>query len=147
LIFCYQQNEIDNIEEYKYLNIMGGLIHSGNLTEGRNGFTYSKFGEIVRFNLKNSYPLLTTKKMFFKGIFEELMFFIKGQTDSNILANNGVKIWEKNTTREFLDNMNLNYEVGDMGPMYGFQWRHFNANYNGMDKSYQMKGLISLYMY
>jgi dihydrofolate reductase/thymidylate synthase len=144
IIMYTPQEHVDNLEEYKYLNIMGGLLDSGNLTEGRNGFTYSKFGEIIRFNLKNSYPLLTTKKMFFKGIFEELMFFIKGQTDSNILANNGVKIWEKNTTREFLDNMNLKYEIGDMGPMYGFQWRHFNATYNGMDKSYDEKGFDQL---
>jgi dihydrofolate reductase/thymidylate synthase len=140
----YQQNQINNIEEHKYLKIMENLLNDGNMTEGRNGFTYSKFGEIIRFNLKNSFPLLTTKKMFFKGIFEELMYFIKGQTDSNILANNGIKIWEKNTTREFLDNMDLKYEVGDMGPMYGFQWRHFNAEYNGMDKSYENKGFDQL---
>lgn len=144
LTMYYQQNQINNYEEHHYLKIMENILNDGNLTEGRNGFTYSKFGEIVRFNLKNSYPLLTTKKMFFKGIFEELMFFIKGQTDSNILANNGVKIWEKNTTREFLDNMNLNYEVGDMGPMYGFQWRHFNATYNGMEQSYEEKGFDQL---
>lgn len=144
MIIHTPQDEVDNIEEYKYLNIMGNLLNDGNLTEGRNGQTYSKFGEIIRFNLKDSYPLLTTKKMFFRGIFEELMFFIKGQTDSNILLNNGVKIWERNTTREFLDNMDLKYETGDMGPMYGFQWRHFNASYNGMDKSYQNEGFDQL---
>ncbi len=142
--FPKHNGSVDNNEEHTYLEIMDSLITSGHKTQGRNGITYSKFGNMMKFNLE-SFPLLTTKKVFFKGVFEELMFFIRGQTNTNILANNGIKIWEKNTTREFLDNNNLDdYEQGDMGPMYGFQWRHFNAEYSGMNINYAGKGYDQL---
>jgi thymidylate synthase len=67
--------------------------------------------------------------MFWKGIVEELLFFIRGDTDSTKLSNKGIKIWEPNTSREFLDSVGLDYPVGEMGPMYGYQWRHFNKPY------------------
>lgn len=68
--------------------------------------------------------------MFLKGIIEELLFFIKGETDTKKLEEVGVNIWKGNTSREFLDKRGLNhYKEGDMGPMYGFQWRHFGADY------------------
>jgi dihydrofolate reductase/thymidylate synthase len=133
----------NNIEEQKYINVMQSIITSGKYTQCRNGYTYSKFGEILRFNLE-SFPLLTTKKMFFKGIFEELMYFIKGDTNSKHLLDKNIKIWEKNTTKEFIEKCNLPYEEYDMGPMYGFQWRHFNALYNGMNENYDNKGFDQL---
>ena len=69
--------------------------------------------------------------MFWKGIVEELLFFLRGETDSKKLDEKGVKIWNFNTTREFLDNLGLNdYHEGEMGPMYGYQWRNFNKPYN-----------------
>ena len=67
--------------------------------------------------------------MFWKGIVEELLFFIRGDTDTKLLSNKGVKIWEPNTSKDFLNKMNLDYEEGLMGPMYGYQWRFFNKNY------------------
>lgn len=139
----YKTNNIINHEENNYLTIMKNIITNGSLTSGRNGYTYSLFGEILKFKL-SSYPLLTTKKVFFKGVFEELMFFIRGQTNSKILSDKGVKIWEKNTTPEFLNSCNLDYEQYDMGPMYGFQWRHFNAEYNGINYNYDNKGFDQL---
>ena len=134
---------MSNREEQQYIILMNSILSSGKFAPCRNGYTYSKFGNILRFNL-NSFPLLTTKKMFMKGIFEELMFFIKGHTNSKHLFDKGVKIWEKNTTPEFLKKCNLPYEEFDMGPMYGFQWRHFNAPYEGMNTSYEGKGFDQL---
>ena len=114
-----------NSTEQTYLDLLEDVLKSGDRRETRNAVTYSTFGKNLEFDLK-SFPLLTTKKMFLKGIFEELMFFLRGKTDSTELSEKGVKIWEPNTTREFLDKMGFaDRKVGDMGPMYGFQWRNF----------------------
>jgi len=72
---------------------------------------------------------LTTKKMFWKGIVEELLFFIRGETNAKLLSEKGVKIWDDNTTKEFIEKMGLPYEEGMMGPMYGYQWRYYNKPY------------------
>ena len=115
----------NNSEEYQYLNLLEHVLINGERRDTRNAITSSVFGKTLEFNLEK-FPLLTTKKMFLKGIFEELMFFIKGKTDTTELSEKGVKIWEGNTTREFLDKMGFkDRKVGDIGPMYGFQWRNF----------------------
>jgi thymidylate synthase len=134
---------INNNDEEKYLRLMRKLLETGVKEKCRNGFTRSLFGNILEFNL-DRFPLLTTKKTFLAGIFEELMFFIKGQTNAKILSDKGVKIWDKNTSKSFLDKCNLSYEEGDMGPMYGFQWRHFNAEYHGMNHDYSNSGYDQL---
>jgi len=111
--------------EQSYLDLLEYVLNHGERRETRNAITYSTFGKNLEFNLE-TFPLLTTKKMFLKGIFEELMFFIKGKTDTIELSEKGVKIWEPNTSREFLDKMGfIDRKVGDMGPMYGYQWRNF----------------------
>ena len=132
-----------NNDEENYLSLMKKILETGIREKCRNGYTRSLFGNILTFNL-DRFPLLTTKKTFLPGIFEELMFFIKGQTNAKILSDKGVKIWDKNTSKKFIEKCGLNYEEGDMGPMYGFQWRHFNAEYMGMDKNYEGKGYDQL---
>jgi thymidylate synthase len=118
-----------NHDEYNYKNLILNILFDGEKRMTRNAIVYSVFGRMLRFNL-NKFPLLTTKKMFFTGIFEELMFFIRGKTDSTELLKKGVKIWEGNTSREFLDKMGfIDRQVGDMGPMYGYQLRYFNKSY------------------
>jgi len=113
--------------EYQYLNLLYKTLTS-TIRPTRNANTYSYFGDQIRFNLQEGFPLLTSKKMFFKGIIQELLFFIRGSTNSKELEANGVNIWKGNTSREFLDKNGFNsYEEGEMGPMYGFQWRHFNG--------------------
>lgn len=115
--------------EAQYLHTLHELINTGHQRETRNGITYSKFSKTLSWDLADGFPLLTTKKMFWKGIVEELLFFIRGDTDTTKLSNLGVRIWEPNTTREFLDSMGFtNYPVGEMGPMYGYQWRRFNGS-------------------
>lgn len=134
-----------NQEEIAYLDILRDLITKGNVRQTRNSITKTLFSRNLTFDLKNSFPLLTTKKMFFRGIFEELMFFIRGNTNTKILEEKGVKIWKDNTTRTFLDNVGLNhYQEGDMGPMYGYQLRFFNANYKDCNDNYLNKGVDQL---
>ena len=133
-------------DEEGYLNLLRKLLEEGAPRKDRTGVgTLSLFGEQLKFNLENQFPLLTTKKIFTKAIIQEILFFIRGQTDSKILEKENVNIWKLNTTREFLDNRNLHeYEVGDLGPMYGFNWRHFNAEYKGCNKDYKGQGLDQL---
>ena len=78
--------------------------------------------------------------MFLRGIFEELIWFLKGNTNSKILEEKKVNIWKKNSSKEFLELMNLDYEEGDIGNMYGFQWNHFGAEYLGCEQNYDGKG-------
>jgi dihydrofolate reductase / thymidylate synthase len=128
----YKNIQYIDSPEYQYINLVNDIITNGELKYGRNGKTYSLFGPQHIFNLEKGFPLLTTKKMFFRGIFEELIFFINGHTNSKLLEKKNVNIWKDNTTRDFLDNRGLHhYVVGDMGPMYGYNWRHFGSKYNG----------------
>lgn len=113
----------------QYLQLLNVITESGQITNGRNGKTQSIFKSDFMFDLRKGFPLLTTKKMFLRGIVEEFLFFIKGKTDSTELSEKNVKIWEGNTTEEFIKSRGLNYAKGVMGPMYGYQWRHFNAPY------------------
>lgn len=134
--------KIHNKDELHYLRIISDILNAPEKA-GRNGITRSLFGEMLKFNLEK-FPLLTTKRVYFKGVFEELMFFIRGDTNSKKLSEKDVKIWDLNTTKEFIQNCKLDYEEGDMGPMYGFQWRNFNAEYKGMHCDYSGKGYDQL---
>lgn len=120
--------------ENQYLALLQDVLTTGQLRNGRNGNVYSKFGAKLDFDIKNSFPLLTTKQVFWKGVREELLWFIQGSTDAKVLANKGVHIWDGNSTREFLDSRKLvDYRDGELGPVYGWQWRHFNADYIPFD--------------
>jgi thymidylate synthase len=119
-------------EEYQYLNLIENILENGHWEDGRNGKTKSIFGDSMRFSLKdNKIPILTTKKTAWKTCLKELLWFIRGETDAKLLEEQGVHIWDGNSSREFLDSrgLNLNPE-GMLGPIYGYQWRNFNANYN-----------------
>ncbi len=122
---------ICNHEEKQYINLLNKIIHSGHLEIGRNGETYSVFGECMRFSLKdNKIPILTTKKVAWKTCLKELLWFIGGKTDNKLLKDQGVHIWDANSTREFLDSVGLEkYDVDELGPIYGYQWRNFNKPY------------------
>lgn len=138
---------IKNKEEQSMLDTLSRLVNKSHKKDDRTGVgTQSLFGERFEFDLtNNTFPLMTTRKMFMKGIFEELMLYIRGQTDSKILENKGVHVWAGNTTREFLDNRNLQHlPVGDMGPSYGFLFRHFGAEYKTCESDYTKKGVDQL---
>ena len=131
--------------EYQYLNMLNEIITTGDKRQTRNAVTYSIFDTKLVFDVSERFPLLTTKKMFTKGIIEELLFFLKGNTDSKHLEEKGVNIWKGNTTREFLDARGLSkYKEGDIGPMYGYSWRFFGADYKGCDHNYSGEGFDQL---
>jgi len=130
--------------ENKYLRLLSKILNEGEKRHTRNAITYSIFDEQLVFDIQDGFPLLTTKKMFWKGIVEELLFFIRGHTDSKLLEEKGVNIWKENTSKEFLKKCNLPYREGDMGEMYGWNWRHFNTEYKGCDKDYTGKGFDQL---
>lgn len=99
----------------------------------------------MRFNLRDQFPLLTTKRVFWRGVAEELLWFIKGSTDARLLQNKNIRIWDGNSTREFLDGMGFkDREEGDLGPVYGFQWRHFGAKYTDCHGNYDGQGIDQL---
>jgi len=133
-------------EEYQYLDAIREIIEKGEATGDRTGVgTRSMFGKQMRFDLSKSFPLLTTKRTFWRGVLEELLWFVKGDTNANHLSEKGVKIWDANGSREFLDKRGLSHrEEGDLGPVYGFQWRHFGAKYVDMHTDYTGKGVDQL---
>jgi dihydrofolate reductase/thymidylate synthase len=119
-------------EEQKYLSLCKNIITYGIDRSDRTGVgTKSVFGQQLRFDISQSIPLLTTKRVSFKGIIEELLFFCSGHTDTKLLEKRGVNIWRGNTSREFLDQRGLcHYDEGIMGPMYGWSWRNFGGKYS-----------------
>ena len=126
-----------------YLELLARCMDAKEVS-GRNGLTRSLFDESITMDLADGFPLLTTKKMFWRGVVDELLFFIRGDTNANHLSDIGVNIWTKNTTREFLDSRGLAWKEGDMGPMYGFNWRHYGADYSGCDSDYRGMGFDQL---
>ena len=132
-------------QEQQYLGILRNILKHGDETEGRNGKTISLFKQDMKFDMRNGFPLLTTKKMFTKGIIEELLFFLRGDTDTTILKEKNINIWNGNTNRRFLDSLEMtNRREGVMGPMYGYQWRHYNAPYDEEGACPKEKGIDQL---
>jgi len=119
----------ENQEELNYLRLLRDILHGSERTDRTGVGTYSIFGSQLRFSLENNkVPMLTTKKIFTKGVIEELLFFLRGETDTKKLEAKGVNIWKGNTTREFLDKRGLvDLPEGDMGKGYSFQYRNFGG--------------------
>lgn len=141
-------NKKRNYSEKQYLDLLQDILENGNLKEDRTGVgTKSVFGRQLRFNLQEGFPLLTTKKMFIKGIIYELLWFLQGSSNIKYLVENGVNIWndwpykyyvssskykaEPLTQEEFVtkikgDNV-FAKKWGELGPVYGVQWRRWKA--------------------
>ena len=133
------------MSELSYLDALEDILETGEERITRNSVTLSKFGISLDFDISSSFPLLTSKRIYWKGVLFELLWFINGNTNANILRDNKVHIWDANASRQFLDSRNLStYEEGDCGPIYGFQWRHWNAKYDGCHKDYTNKGIDQL---
>ncbi len=144
--FEYQRKNLNpdtviyhNSEEQQYLDLLYKILNDGIKRGDRTGTgTLSVFGEVQKFNLRETFPILTTKRIFFKAVFEELMLYLRGQTDNKILNEKNIHIWDGNTSREFLDKRQLySYEEGDMGETYGFNFRHFGGEYSGCQYEYE----------
>jgi len=136
-----------NPEEMQYLEMCKDIIENGAQRGDRTGTgTLSNFGTQMRFSLRDgTLPLLTTKRTFWRGVAEELLWFVQGNTNANDLAAKDIHIWDGNGSREFLDSRGLEHrEAGDLGPVYGFQWRHFGAEYKNMHTDYTGQGVDQL---
>ena len=112
-------------DENQYIALIDDIINHGDMVDGRNGKTLTVFGSSMHFSLENGeLPLLTTKKVAWKTCLKELLWFISGSTNNDLLNDENVKIWNGNSSREFLDSRGLvNNRVNDLGPVYGHQWR------------------------
>lgn len=145
----YQNVNKINKNENEYLILLSKVKECGTVRESRNSNVISSFSEKMKFDLRDGFPLLTTKKMGWKTILRELLWFIEGSTDNHKLNKKNVKIWNGNASKEFMKSRGLNYEEGDLGPIYGFQWRHFGDKYINKNHKYtggvdQLKNVIDL---
>lgn len=130
----------------QYLELVKTILEKGETRMDRTSTgTISLFGTQTRYDLREGFPLLTTKKVFFKGIVHEILWFIKGDTNIKYLVDNGVGIWNEwpfeiykkssdykgETLNEFVEKIKNNDEFakkhGDLGPVYGKQWRNFEG--------------------
>ena len=138
----YEKKEQEH-EEYNYLKIVKDVLENNTYKLDRTGEgILSQFGCTQRYDIYNSFPLLTTKRMFWKGIVEELLWFLRGDTNVQNLIDKGVHIWDKNSDREFLDSIGLNHRKEyDGGPIYGFNFRHFGAKYIDCNTDYTGQGV------
>jgi thymidylate synthase len=133
-------------DERQYCNLIWDILGYGTVEKTRNGTTISVFGAGMHFSLRDGIlPLLTTKRVAWVTCLKELLWFIRGCTDNAILKEQGVHIWDANASREFLDSRGLTHlRENDLGPVYGHQWRHFNAPYTDCETDYSGKGVDQL---
>ena len=131
-------------ESRQYLKIMQDILDRGDERIDRTQIgTVSLFHTVQRYELGDTFPLCTTKRMFFRAIFEELALYISGRTDNKILQDKGIHIWDGNTAREFLDKRGLtHYPEGDMGETYGFNFRHYGAPYTTCKDALPLDGSV-----
>ena len=127
-----------------YQNLLKDILENGVKKETRNGGTLSVFGRQIRHSMKDGFPLLTTKKMYFKGIVVELLWFLRGDTSIKYLLDNDCNIWtgdaykrftyytdEETSMERFVELIKTDDEFakkwGSLGPVYGKQWRDWNG--------------------
>ena len=129
-------------DESQYLDLLDKILHAGHDHHGCKAI----FGEQLHFSLRNGkFPLLTTKKMFTKGIIEELLWILRSGTNCSSLIDKGVNIWTANGSREYLDSKKLyDYPEFELGPVYGFQLRRFGEYYDPLSKIVENRGVDQL---
>jgi thymidylate synthase len=132
-----------NLEEQQYLDLMKRVLEQGSIRKDRTGTgVKSIFGATMHFSLRDQFVLLTSKKIFLRGIFEELKLFLVGNTNSKILEEKKVNIWKGNTSREALDKLGLTYlPEGEMGCSYPHQWRNFGGEHPLIPETKGHKGV------
>lgn len=132
-------NNKQSKNEQAYLDLLRHVMSEGTEKGDRTGTgTLSHFGAQLRFDLASGFPLLTTKKVHFKSIVYELLWFLSGSTHVDYLQENGVRIWNEWATAE--QTARFNRPAGDLGPVYGHQWRNYGATKSG-DGRYNNDGV------
>jgi thymidylate synthase len=130
------------MSEAAYLGLLREVLEKGKERKDRTGVgTRGLFGGQLRFDLRESFPLLTTKKVHLKSILHELLWFVRGETQVQPLKDVGVSIWDEWATTE--QTARFGRQAGDLGPVYGHQWRNFGATKNA-DGSYAKDGVDQL---
>lgn len=125
----------------QYQELLRHILDNGTRHEDRTGVgTISVFGYQTRFDLRDSFPIVTTKRVPFRWIFEELAWFLSGDTNEKNLQAQGVNIWAAWADEEHTSKFGR--EVGDLGPIYGYLWRSFGGDYPKMNGFDQIKDLI-----
>lgn len=132
--------------ETQYADLVASILKDGERREDRTGTgTLAVFGKRMEFDLRDGFPLLTTKRVGFKTVLRELLWIISGDTNAKHLQEKGVRIWDGNTSREFLDANGLfHLPEGDIGELYGHFWRHWGAPYSTCLENYRGKGIDQL---
>lgn len=148
LVLPGQQNPSINLnpEEDQYLDLLRRVMTSSVLTDNRTGVrTKGLFGAHMRFDLRTGFPAVTTKFLFWRGVVEELLWILSGNTNARHLADIGVHIWDKDTSREYLDKRGRQHlKEFEAGATYGHNMRHFGAKYIGADADYTGLGVDQL---
>ena len=130
------------MSEAAYLSLLREVLEKGKERRDRTGVgTRGLFGGQLRFDLRESFPLLTTKKVHLKSIVHELLWFVRGQTQVGPLKDAGVSIWDEWATAE--QTARFGRKAGDLGPVYGHQWRNFGAT-KQPDGTYARDGVDQL---
>jgi thymidylate synthase len=132
----------DRHPEYQYLDLLQEIVEYGTDKGDRTG-TGNRylFAKHMRFSLRDQFPILTTKRVYWRGVVEELLFFLRGDTNSIHLEENKVNIWKGNTRREFLDKKGLTcLPEGEIGTSYSHQWRNFSGEHPLIPATKGMKG-------
>ena len=136
LIFKIYKNMLNiDSEEKQYLECMNDILLNGYEQKDRTGTgTISVFDKNMSFSINKinncyQFPLLTTKKVYLKGIINELLWFLSGNTNAKWLQERNTHIWDGHSSKEYLESVGLNYPEGEIGPGYGHQWIHFGAHY------------------
>lgn len=128
----------------QYHELLKHILDKGSRHEDRTGVgTISAFGYQTRFNLRDGFPIVTTKRVPFRWVAEELFWFLSGSTNDTDLQARGVDIWKEWATQE--QTAKFGREVGDLGPIYGYLWRSFGGDYpkmNGVDQIARLIGEI-----
>jgi thymidylate synthase len=133
---------VTQLHDYTYSELCKKVLTDGEYRTDRTGTgTVAIFGEQMKFDLSHSIPILTTKRVPWKSCIEELLWFLRGDTNAMLLNEKGVKIWNANSEKTFLNKVGLNHlDEGDCGANYSFQWRHFGATYVDCNQAYDNQG-------
>lgn len=132
--------------ESNFKTLINDLLLNGNkrLLPNKES-VISSFGHTLKLDLRNGFPLLTTRRILFKNIVGELLFFFRGATDTKQLERDDINIWKKYTSREYLDDIGMSYrKEGNIGPLYGYNWRNYGSPYNEKTGTAKSHGIDQL---